>query len=167
MKRLPLPCSGFLARSGLLMLVSVAGFAPLGQAQTTPISPTFRSITVSPKFSPDPLVLKGIGGGEVSASDRVGIVETSTGFCVGFINDRPDHRLVLTEAFSYLSLQVQSPQDTMLVVRGPGGTWCNDDLVGKNPGIAGEWLPGTYEVWVGSYRQADYHPYLIKITEVR
>uniref|UniRef100_A0ACD5GU69 Uncharacterized protein n=1 Tax=Desertifilum tharense IPPAS B-1220 TaxID=1781255 RepID=A0ACD5GU69_9CYAN len=65
MKRLPLPCSGFLARSGLLMLVSVAGFAPLGQAQTTPISPTFRSITVSPKFSPDPLVLKGIGGGSV------------------------------------------------------------------------------------------------------
>ncbi|MCD8486122.1 MAG: hypothetical protein LRZ84_05095 [Desertifilum sp.] len=63
MKRLPLPCSGFLARSGLSILVAVVGLVPLSQAQTTSISPTFRSITVSPKFSPDPLVLKGIGGG--------------------------------------------------------------------------------------------------------
>lgn len=166
MKPLPIRRSGLFVLQGLLMLVSVLGLASVGRTQV-PLFPTFKGITVSPQFSPDPLVLRGISGGEVSADDVVDQTETPTGFCLGYVNQQPDHQLVLTEAFGYLSLLVQSAEDTLLVIRGPGGTWCNDDLVGKNPGIAGEWLPGTYEVWVGSYKQTEYHPYLIKITEVR
>lgn len=73
----------------------------------------------------------------------------------------------LTQFFNYLSLQVQSTEDTTLIIRGPGGTWCNDDSAGKNPGIAGQWLSGSYEVWVGSYQRNTYHPYVIRISEVR
>ena len=67
-----------------------------------------------------------------------------------------------TEFFDYLSLQVESPEDTVLVVRGPGGSWCNDDVLGFNPGLAGEWFSGTYDVWVGSYNEETYHPYIIR-----
>lgn len=62
---------------------------------------------------------------------------------------------------------MQSPKDTTIIVRGPGGIWCNDDFKGKNPGIAGQWLPGTYSIWVGSYDQTKYHPYVLRITERR
>jgi len=34
--------------------------------------------------------------------------------------------------FSTPQPQVQSPQDTTIIVRGPGGSWCNDDSEGKN-----------------------------------
>jgi hypothetical protein len=54
-----------------------------------------------------------------------------------------------------------------MIVVGPGGTWCNDDLDGKNPGIVGEWLPGIYNVWIGSYTKGQYLPYKLKITEVK
>jgi hypothetical protein len=59
---------------------------------------------------------------------------------------------------------VESPQDTTILISGPGGTWCNDDFEGKNPGIAGQWLAGTYKVWVGSYDKNNYHPYIIRIS---
>ncbi|HEY9646374.1 MAG TPA: hypothetical protein V6C88_08405, partial [Chroococcidiopsis sp.] len=62
------------------------------------------------------------------------------------------------------SLQVQSTGDTMLVVRGPGGTWCNDSYNGQNPGIAGQWFSGTYEIWVGSPSNDAYYPYIIRIS---
>jgi hypothetical protein len=51
------------------------------------------------------------------------------------------------------------------VVRGPGGTWCNDDYTNMNPGIAGQWLSGTYQIWVGSYQEDQYYPYVIRISE--
>jgi hypothetical protein len=86
---------------------------------------------------------------------------------VGFVDEQPDHTIELTAFFNYLSLVVESPQDTTIVISGPGGTWCNDDFQGKNPGIAGQWLAGTYRVWVGSYDKNKYHPYVIKISEVQ
>ena len=113
------------------------------------------------------MTIRGISGGSVPASDVAGRKQTPTGPCVGFMDEAPDHTLVLTSFFNYLSLVVESPQDTTLVISGPGGTWCNDDFQGKNPGIAGQWQAGTYKVWVGSYDTNNYNPYLIKISKVR
>lgn len=140
----------------------------LASAQTVEVSPgttIFEDVTLSPSFAPDPTTVRGISGGSTAASDLAGRAETATGPCNGFVDQAPDHTIVLTGFFSYLSLQVQSPDDTTLIVRGPGGTWCNDDFSGPNPGIAGQWLSGTYEVWVGSYAQDTYHPYVIRLTE--
>ncbi|NJK28104.1 MAG: hypothetical protein HC925_05815, partial [Coleofasciculaceae cyanobacterium SM2_3_26] len=66
--------------------------------------------------------------------------------------------------FTYLSLEVESSEDTTLVIQGPGGTWCNDDYRNMNPGIAGQWLAGEYRVWVGSYKRGEYYPYAIRLT---
>ncbi|MHC5833095.1 MAG: hypothetical protein ACYT04_98205, partial [Nostoc sp.] len=61
----------------------------------------------------------------------------------------------------------QSPEDTTIIIKGPGGTWCNDDFDGKNAGMIGEWLAGSYQIWVGSYEKGKYLPYTLQITEVK
>ncbi|WP_414579047.1 hypothetical protein [Anabaena sp. CCY 9402-a] len=151
-----------------LMIVTLGVISALpsgGKAQETP--PIFGDITISQKFSPDPLTVRGMSGGLVAGDKIAGIVDTSTGPCTGFVDKAPDHTIKLTNKFDYLKLQIQAPQDTTIIVKGPGGTWCNDDLDGKHPGIVGEWLPGDYQVWIGSYDKDKYFPYTLQVTEVK
>lgn len=140
--------------------------ATIAHAQSVQSQPIFENVTLGANFSPDPLVIRGISGGSVEAKTVAERTETPTGPCVGFVDQPPDHTIVLNSFFNYLSLQVESPEDTTLVISGPGGTWCNDDLKGKNPGIAGQWLAGTYRVWVGSYEADKFIPYVIRISQV-
>jgi hypothetical protein len=140
------------------LLWETIGFTSLAQAQNT---------SLSPKFSPDPTELKGAGGGSVAAKEIAGLAETPTGGCLGFMNADPNHTIELKAFFSYLSIQVQSAQDTTIVVTGPGGTWCNDDFQDKNAGLEGQWLPGTYQVWVGTYNRDKSTPYTLRISETR
>jgi hypothetical protein len=132
--------------------------------ETTPI---FADMKIGHKFNPDPLEVRGMSGGSVSGRKIAGRRDTLTGPCQGFFDRKPDHNLQLTEKFEYLKLQIQSPEDTTLVIKGPGGSWCNDDFNGKNPGIVGEWLPGNYQIWIGSYKKNRYLPYTLQITEVK
>ncbi len=128
----------------------------------------FESVRITPKFTPDPMTIRGISGGPIPATNVAQREETETGSCVGFVDEQPDHTLTITSFFDFLSLQIDSPEDTTLVIKGPGGTWCNDDARNnKNPGVAGQWLEGNYEVWVGSYTEDKYHPYVIRITQKR
>lgn len=126
----------------------------------------FRPITLSPGFNPDPLLVGGISGGWQAAEVQAGRGETETGICWGYVSEQPDHRLVLTEFFDYLNVGVTSAGDTTLVISGPGGTWCSDDAQGHNPRIGGQWLPGTYQVWVGSAEADAYFVYDLQLTEV-
>ncbi|WP_414546623.1 hypothetical protein [Nostoc sp. CCY0012] len=150
----------------MIVMVSVsAAIHVIADAQEAP--PIFGDITINQQFSPDPLTVRGMSGGSVPGKQIAGRSETPTGPCTGFVDETPGHTLKLKSAFEYLKLLVQSPQDTTMIVKGPGGTWCNDDFEGKNPGIVGEWLPGDYQVWVGSYEQGKYFPYTLQITEVK
>jgi hypothetical protein len=134
-------------------------------AQAEEMPPIFGDVTIGQKFAPDPASVRGMSGGEVPGKQLAGRTETPTGPCTGYFDENPDHVIELTSKFEYLKLQVQSPADATLVISGPGGSWCNDDLLGKNPGIVGEWLPGRYSVWVGSYEKNRYFPYTLQITE--
>ncbi|TAF10978.1 MAG: hypothetical protein EAZ77_02375 [Nostocales cyanobacterium] len=134
-------------------------------AEETPA--IFGDLTINSQFSPDPLTVRGMSGGSVDGNLVAERKETPTGPCTGFVDQAPDHKLELKSKFDYLKLQVKSPKDTTIMIKGPGGTWCNDDFDGKNPGIVGEWLPGTYEIWVGSYIQGKYFPYTLEITQVK
>jgi hypothetical protein len=125
----------------------------------------FEDIAIAPNFTPKVMELRGISGGEVETQKTSGRKSTETGPCIGFIDATPDHKITLTKAFRYLKLQVKSSGDTILLVRGPGGSWCSDDVSDRNPEIAGDWLEGTYEVWVGSYEKNASFPYLLQITE--
>ena len=149
------------------LVASLLFFSTPTLAQQAKSLPIFENATIGPNFSPDPRTLRGISGGSVPAKNVAGRAETATGPCVGFVDGQPDHKLVLNSFFNYLSIEVDSPQDTTLVIKGPGGTWCNDDYQGKNAGISGQWLKGSYQIWVGSYEKKKYHPYVIQITEKR
>jgi hypothetical protein len=127
----------------------------------------FGDVSIGQKFSPDPFTVRGMSGGSIPAREVAGRRETPTGSCTGYFDEEPGHTLELTSQFDYLKLQVDSPEDTTLIVRGPGGSWCNDDFDGKNPGMIGEWLPGTYNIWIGSYKKDAYLPYTLHITEVK
>lgn len=129
--------------------------------------PLFENIELSPKFKPDPQILRGISGGTEEVQKQSGKAQTETGACLGFIDSIADHKLTLTTGFSYLKMKVFSSGDTILLVRGPGGSWCSDDVSDRNPEVAGQWLAGTYEIWVGSYEANASHPYLLQITEVK
>ncbi|BAU44152.1 hypothetical protein [Leptolyngbya sp. O-77] len=128
-------------------------------------STIFENLTLTPGADPSPKTIRGISGGPLPASDVAGRPETATGPCLGFVDTQPDHILTLTAPFEFLSLQVQSAEDTTLVVKGPGGSWCNDNYLSLNPGIAGQWLPGRYEIWIGSHRNNGYFPYLIRVLQ--
>ena len=165
--------------SGLLITI-------VAQTQLVRSQAIFENVTIAPEFAPDPMQIKGISGGCIPAGpleapshrnlsdgcaptdDHItGVAETQTGPCVGFVDQQPDHTLELTTFFDYLSLKVHSPGDTTLTITGPGGTWCSDDSQDKNPIVAGQWLPGIYQIWVGSYEKNQYYPYIITISQVK
>jgi len=125
----------------------------------------FEDIAIAPSTVPKEIELRGISGGGVETQKTSGRKLTETGECIGFIDAAPDHKVTLTKAFRYLKLQVKSSGDTILLVRGPGGSWCSDDVSDRNPEISGDWLAGTYEVWVGSYEENTSFPYLLELTE--
>ena len=125
----------------------------------------FEDIAIAPKFTPKEIELRGISGGGVETQKKSGRKVTETGDCIGFVDAEPDHKITLTKPFRSLKMQVKSSGDTILLVRGPGGSWCSDDVSDRNPEIGGDWLEGTYEVWVGSYEENTSFPYLLQLTE--
>jgi hypothetical protein len=127
----------------------------------------FENLAIAPKFKPDPQVLRGISGGTEETQKYSGKAQTETGACIGFVDAAPDHKITLTGEFKHLSLKVMSSGDTVLLIRGPGGSWCSDDVSDRNPEIGGAWLPGTYEIWVGSYEANTSFPYLLQLSETR
>lgn len=150
------------------MGVCGALFAPTtGLAQVVSSRPMFTNVVLSPRFAPDPTLLRGISGGELSIQEVSGRFETETGPCLGFVSERPDHKIKLESFFDYLNVEVLSEQDTVMLVKGPGGTWCSDNRTPAGSSIAGQWLPGRYEVWIGTIQPDRYVPYSLKITEVQ
>ena len=158
------------ARKGIsLILAAIAslfvGILP-ARAQAERNGSVFEDVTLDGGFKPDPTILRGISGGEMEALEIVQIEETSLGPCTGYIAEEPDHIMTLEVYFNYLRLTVDSEDDTTLIVRGPSGVWCNDDERDMNPAIAGQWLSGSYEIWVGSYQEDGYFPYSLSISGV-
>ncbi len=127
--------------------------------------PIFADITIEKHPLKEPLTVRGMSGGSIPAKQISERRDTPTGACTGYMDKEPDHTLRLKNKFDYMKLLIESPEDTTLIVKGPGGTWCNDEFEDKNPGIVGEWLPGLYELWIGSYKEAHYLPYTLRISD--
>ena len=123
-----------------------------------------RFITLGNKVMPDPLVIRGETGGKYKAAELINTEGTSTGFCNGFVNKKPNHFLVLSNFFEFLKIEINSNSDTSIIIEGPGGVWCNDDFHGINPLIEGQWQPGKYKIWIGSYQKNNDQDYQMKIT---
>lgn len=123
----------------------------------------YENFNLSPGFLPDPAVGTGVAGGPVDASS---LGNTSHGPCVGQIDSTPDHVMTLSSSFSYLKVSATSNADTSLVIKGPGGTRCNDDTNGLDPAISGSWGAGRYEIYIGDVDGRS-GSYTLSITEIR
>jgi hypothetical protein len=109
--------------------------------------------------------ISGTAGGSASLRDIAGKDETATGSCLGFGKGQPDQILRLNSAFRDLTVVVNSSVDTTIVVKGPGGTWCNDDFQGKDPGLDGQWQAGEYQVWIGTQGRNQSVNYVLKVNQ--
>ncbi|MBE9170830.1 hypothetical protein IQ238_26070 [Pleurocapsales cyanobacterium LEGE 06147] len=126
-----------------------------------------ENIIIDRESTPDPLVIAGVSGGSLEATEVLETEATTTGFCDGFINRQPNHRLILNSFFDFLRVEVESNVDTTIMIEGPGGIWCNDDTNDTNPVIEGQWQPGSYKIWIGSHQVDVFNDYLIKITGIK
>lgn len=139
------------ALGGLLLTVAD------GWRGRSPAIAQFEAIILAAGFTPNPTVLAGVGGGDRPAKEVVDTHRTPTGLCLGYVTTDPHEELTLQTAFPNLEMRVESELDTTLIVVGPDRVWCNDDSVDHNPAIAGPWLAGKYQIWIGAY-QADEQP---------
>ncbi len=123
-----------------------------GGALTTSGAPNFGARTIAPGFTPDPMRINVVSGGNIDISQQ----NLGAG-CTGFATARPDFNFTLTGTSAFLRVYVDAVQDnkdTTLIINTASGNWiCNDDSNGgTNPAIdlsnAG---PGLYNVWIGSY----------------
>jgi len=109
--------------------------------------------------------ISGTAGGGTSLRDIAGKSETATGSCLGFGKGQADQILRLNSRFRDLTVVVKSNMDTTIVVQGPGGTWCNDDFQGKNPGLDGQWQAGEYKIWIGTQGRNQSVNYVLKVSQ--
>ena len=123
-----------------------------------------KNITIDQGVTRNPLLVHGVSGGSLAALEVARTEQTATGYCDGFVNRQPNHILTLKKFFDFLKIEVDSRADTTIVVQGPGGIWCNDDTNNTNPMIEGQWQPGVYKIWIGSYQENDSNNYRIRIS---
>ncbi|MGB3494516.1 MAG: hypothetical protein WBA57_17440 [Elainellaceae cyanobacterium] len=114
----------------------------------------YQSFSLAPGFMPDPQVGTGYSGGDRQTPD-CGNVDTA---------DAPDHVVYLSNDFSFLRASVNSSEDVTLLIQGPGGRICSDDVNGLLPEISGSWSAGTYNVWIGDW-DGGYHRYQFSLSE--
>lgn len=100
---------------------------------------------LSPRFTPDPQVYSGKAGGDVSLQSIAS--NKANGTCQGLAQATPNHSLTVQKNFGFLNLKVSSDRNLSLLVKGPDGIYCRN---GKSPELAGAWVLGNYEIWVGT-----------------
>lgn len=105
---------------------------------------------------------RGRTGGTMRAS------QLSARCSAGYITMEPSHQVFLGQAAPQIEFTVASASDTTLLVLGPNGVVdCNDD---REPGNFNPRIlmpnapPGTYTVWVGTYRESSRNLYQLNVT---
>ncbi len=121
---------------------------------------------LAPGFMPDPKMVAVVSGGSIDAR-ALGLGPG----CVGWVTRQPDLIVQLTGPTASLRFYAVATDgtDVTLLVNTPVGAWrCNDDSFGgTNPTVdLGNGQPGQYEVWVGSFRQAQAARATLHITEL-
>lgn len=124
----------------------------------------FGSADLRAGFAPDPYRVDIVAGGTHRAS------EARSG-CAGWVSAAPDFELRYSAGSSLpLILSASSGSDTTILVNDPNGNWhCNDDggNSGLNPALTfHNPASGTYDVWIGSYRQGENPRASLSISEL-
>jgi hypothetical protein len=129
-----------LQRSAAILAACALSTGALATA-IQPARADYQSFTLAPGFTPDPQIGTGLSGGSYRTPD------------CGFTDlpSAPDHVLTVTRPFSFLRASVQAGGDVTLLIDGPDGRFCSDDVNGLMPEISGYWPAGTYYIWIGDF----------------
>ena len=133
--------------------VSLSLVAGGALAQNVTLTATFGEVSLAAGFAPDPYSVAIVAGGEIDASDALG-VDVRGNACLGTIANAPDYRLQYSAGSFPLFFSVMSSGDTTLVINAPDGSWYrDDDSAGfPNPMIAfTKPTSGQYDIWVGAF----------------
>lgn len=129
----------------------------------------FGTLRLAPGFSPNQGQVQGRTGGRTSLPATVAERDRNGEICLGYGSAAPDYILELDGNFEQLHLQVNSGgNDTTLLVRGPSGVLCGDDIARNNPDDeirADGWRSGEYEVWVGTSNPGERFNYTLVVSE--
>ncbi|NEP10133.1 MAG: hypothetical protein F6K14_07930 [Symploca sp. SIO2C1] len=138
----------------------------------------FDSLTLSPGFTPGLTPEGGQVGGYTSGSyslSSIANTDHNGNPCVGFGDTTADHKLVLEQDFSNLSVGVNSGgKGTTLVIQGPnsqtfrcadGIESTNDATVDHNTVTNLTWKAGTYWIWVGTMDPEQMLNYTLTVRE--
>lgn len=150
-----------LLSAALLATCSLAT-ATSAAAQDLSAQPTYATVNLSSGFPNDPYSVSVSSGGSIDASG----IGTP---CTGFIANAPDVRLNYQAGSLPLYIYATSDSDTTLIVNAPDGQWyCDDDSNGGlNPQVTFlKPQSGQYDIWIGTYASADFHPANLLISEV-
>lgn len=127
----------------------------------------FGRVTLQPGFDAAQGTMRGNTGGRNSLPEMIGGRDRNGNICLGYGSSVPDHILELGQNFDSLTLQINSGgNDTALVVRGPGGVRCGDDISRSNPDdrlTGSNWQSGSYEIWVGTSNPGARYNYTLTV----
>ncbi len=139
----------------------VSGGAEIGLAITAQRG-RFRDRRLRRGFLPDPREDGGEAGGTID-------VALLGGACRGHVAEQPSHVLELRDDMDYFRIEVrEAPEQTVLVVRAPGGGFlCNAPESGEPVLERESWPRGRYLVWVGTRRLGPTPRYRISYSETR
>lgn len=141
--------------AGVLMLLSSGAIA----------QSHFGSTTLG---SGESATLTGNTGGGSSLPQTIAERDRDGNICIGYGTSMPDHILELQDNMPSLTLRLDTGgNDTTLIVRGPGGIRCGDDIARNNRDdeISGrDWSAGRYEIWVGTSAPRTRLNYSIRVT---
>lgn len=131
-------------RFGLAALLACVAVGS-AQAQNPNASPTYGSVSLNVGFLPDPFVRSLTAGGPI---------RTNLGGVQAYVAGAPDFRLYYRSGNLPLTIRVESPADTTLLINLPNGQWiANDDGAGNlNPVIRLPFpMEGRYDIFVGTF----------------
>ena len=128
------------------------------------LQPAFGHIELYEGFPNDPFTRRITAGGTYGLSWCFNDPSLT-----GSVASKPDFDLYYrTSGWTQLTIIVDSPYDTMLLVNDPHGNWLFDDdsYGGGNPMIVIPNAPdGLYDIWIGSFDGANGLPGTLYITE--
>lgn len=141
--------------------VAATAFTSTAFAQNWRLGSSFGSVTLNAGFMPDPRTRTVRAGGDQHFTGSRGCPGG------GWFANAPDYRLFYRAGGYVLTIGVNAPGDTMLLVNDPTATWyCNDDAYGLDPAIRfNNPSSGQYDIWVGTYNRSRVHNSVIYITE--
>lgn len=151
-----------------LLKLALAVSCVLGTTPALAETANFGSRSLTPGFSLEDGNVTGYTGGSYSFS-ALANRDIQGNSCLGYGDSQPDYILTLEKDFTALQLMVDSGgADTTLIIEGPEGFWCGNDIDDFNPDarIVGEDVKaGSYSVWVGTMTPGDRQNYTLTISE--